>query len=179
MNIKTLREQKHLTQEELAQESGISIRTIQRIEAGQEPKGHTLKALAKALDLDLTTLNKKATEDLNYSLIKIINLSSAFVFAVPLLNVILPLTIMYFRKQFNIITKQILSLQILWTIVSLLIFFLASFLKNALSLSHRFPLWVLLVFIIINIIIILKNAASLDKNKKLFFKLNFILFNNY
>jgi len=173
MNIKTLREQKHLTQEELASESGISIRTIQRIESGQEPKGHTLKALAKALDLDLTTLNKKATENRNYSLIKIINLSSAFVFSIPLLNVILPLTIMYFGKQFNSTTKQILSLQILWTIVSSLIFLLASFLKNALSLSHRFPLWVLLVFIIINIIMILKNAASLDKNKKLFFKLSF------
>jgi transcriptional regulator with XRE-family HTH domain len=173
MNIKNIREQKHLTQEELAIESGISIRTIQRIESGQEPKGHTLKALAKALDLDLTTLNKKATENRNYSSIKIINLSSAFVFSIPFLNVILPLTIMYFSKQFNNTTKQILSLQILWTIVSSLIFFLASFLKNALSLSHRFPLWVLLVFIIINIIIILKNAASLDKNQKLFFKLSF------
>ncbi|MCK0180621.1 helix-turn-helix domain-containing protein, partial [Flavobacteriaceae bacterium S0862] len=32
MNIKTLREQKHLTQEELAEQSGLSIRTIQRIE---------------------------------------------------------------------------------------------------------------------------------------------------
>ena len=173
MNIKNIREQKHLTQEELAIESGISIRTIQRIESGQEPKGHTLKALAKALDLDLTTLNKKAAENRNYSLIKIINLSSAFVLSIPLLNVILPLTIMYFGKQFNNTTKQILSLQILWTIVSSLIFFLASFLKNALFLSHRFPLWVLLVFIITNIIIILKNAASLDKNKKLFFKLSF------
>lgn len=173
MNIKNIREQKHLTQEELAIESGISIRTIQRIESGQEPKGHTLKALAKALDLDLTTLNKKGTENRNYSSIKIINLSSAFVLSIPLLNVILPLSIMYFGKQFNNTTKQILSLQILWTIVSSLIFFLASFLKNALSLSHRFPLWVLLVFIIINIIIILKNAASLDKNQKLFFKLSF------
>ncbi len=173
MNIKTVREQKHLTQEELARESGISIRTIQRIEAGQEPKGHTLKVLAKALELDLTTINKKATEARNYSLIKIINLSSAFVLSIPLLNVILPLTIMYFGKQFNSITKQILSIQIFWTIVSLLIFFLASFLKNSLNLSHRFPLWVILVFIIINMVIILRNAASLDKNKKLFFKLNF------
>ncbi|MDC6388556.1 helix-turn-helix transcriptional regulator [Maribacter sp. PR1] len=173
MNIKSLREQKHLTQEELARESGISIRTIQRIEAGQEPKGHTLKVLAKALELDLTSINKKATAKRNYSLIKIINLSSAFVLSIPLLNVLLPLTIMYFGKQFNDITKQILSLQILWSTVSLFIFILASFLKNSLNLSHRFPLWVLLVFIIINMVIILINAASLGKKKKLFFKLNF------
>lgn len=173
MNIKRLRNQKHLTQEELSIESGISIRTIQRIEAGQEPKGHTLKSLAKALELDLNTLNKKATKDLNYSLIKIINLSPAFVLSIPLLNIILPLAIIYFRKQFNRVTKQIVSLQIIWTIVSFVVFFLASFLKISLSLSHRFPLWVLLVFMIFNMIIIIKNTSHLDKHKKLFFKLNF------
>mgnify|MGYP000014272214 CR=1 FL=1 len=174
MNIKALREQKHLTQEELAKESGISIRTIQRIEAGQEPKGHTAKALMKALDLDLTTISKTPREDLNYSLIKAINISSVFVCAVPLLNIILPLTIMYYKKQFNSITKQILSLQILWTIASFLIFVLTASLTNALSLHHRLPLWVLITLIIINVILILRNATSIDKNKKLYFKLNFI-----
>lgn len=173
MNIRSIRERKHLTQEELSIQSGISVRTIQRIEAGKDPKGHTLKALAKALELDLDSLNKEATEDRNYSLIKIINLSSAFVLSIPLLNIILPLTITYFGKQFNSITKQILSLQILWAIVSSLIFFLASFLKISLGLSHRFPLWVILVLILFNMVLILKNASSLDKHKKLFFKLNF------
>ncbi|NQY05646.1 MAG: helix-turn-helix transcriptional regulator, partial [Flavobacteriaceae bacterium] len=41
-----LRTQRNLTQEELAEKSGISSRTIQRIEAGTVPKGHTLKTLA-------------------------------------------------------------------------------------------------------------------------------------
>jgi len=175
MNIKTLREQKHLTQEELAKESGISIRTIQRIEAGREPKGHTAKALIKALGLDLNAINKtgKPAEDRNYSLIKLINLSSVFVTFIPLLNIIVPLVIMYFGKQFNSITKQILSLQILWSIVSTLIFFLASLLKISLSLSHRFTLWVMVVLIFINVILILINTASIDRYKKLYFKLNF------
>lgn len=81
MNIKTLREQKHLTQEELAKQSGLSIRTIQRIESGQEPKGNTAKVLARALDIDLSSLRKteKPMEAINYSLIKRINLSSVFV----------------------------------------------------------------------------------------------------
>lgn len=175
MNIKTLREQKHLTQEELSQESGISIRTIQRIEAGQKPKGHTAKALAKALDLDLNTIDntEQVTENRNYSLIKIINLSSAFVSFIPLLNIIVPLAIMYFGKQINSLTKQILSIQILWTIISTLIFFLAGFLKTTLSLSRHLMLWVFVILILINIILVLVNSANLDKNKKLFFKLNF------
>ena len=41
--LKKIREEKNLTQEKLAQQSGISVRTIQRIEAGTDPKGDTLK----------------------------------------------------------------------------------------------------------------------------------------
>ena len=174
MNIKSLREQKHLTQEQLAQESGISIRTIQRIEAGQEPKGHTAKALMKALDIDLTALNTAPEKDLNYSLLKIINISSAFVCVVPLLNIILPLGIMSYRKQFNPISRQIVSLQILWTIASLLIFVISAALKSALSLDHRLPLWVYISLVVINVILIFTNAISLNKNKTLYFKVNLI-----
>ncbi|WP_415376713.1 helix-turn-helix domain-containing protein [Patiriisocius sp. Uisw_017] len=177
MNIKTLREQKHLTQEDLANESGISIRTIQRIEAGREPKGHTAKALTNALGLDLTAINKteKPIEDLNFSLIKLINLSSLFVTFIPLLNIILPLVIIYFGKQNNSITKQIISLQILWTIVATLIFLITGFLKLSFSLSHFITPWALVVLIFINVILILVNTASIDRSKKLFFKLNFSL----
>ena len=72
MDIKAIREQKHLTQEELAEQSGLSVRTIQRIEAGQEPKGHTAKVLADILDLDVSSLSKsnKTTDSINYSLVK-------------------------------------------------------------------------------------------------------------
>ena len=54
--LKEIREQKNLTQEELSEQSNISVRTIQRIEAGTEPKGHTLKILAKSLDISESDL---------------------------------------------------------------------------------------------------------------------------
>ena len=78
MNLKALREQKHLTQEGLSEVSGISIRTIQRIEAGQLPKGHPAKALAKALDIELDSLQNPdlTNENRDYSLIKIIKAGS-------------------------------------------------------------------------------------------------------
>ena len=44
--VQHLREEKNLTQTELAEKSGLSLRTIQRTEAGNVPKGYTLKALA-------------------------------------------------------------------------------------------------------------------------------------
>lgn len=46
-NVKFFREQKRLTQSELAEKSGISLRTIQRIESGGPLKGFSLNAIAK------------------------------------------------------------------------------------------------------------------------------------
>ncbi|MGK0449244.1 MAG: transcriptional regulator with XRE-family HTH domain, partial [Polaribacter sp.] len=45
------REKLNLTQEDLATKSGISVRTIQRIESGIKPKGYTLERLCKALNI--------------------------------------------------------------------------------------------------------------------------------
>jgi len=50
--LKVFREKQNLTQEELSKKSGISARTIQRIEKGKEPKGYTLRVLAKALMIE-------------------------------------------------------------------------------------------------------------------------------
>ncbi len=45
------RKRKGLTQDQLADEAGVNIRTIQRIEAGEtEPRGHTLSSICKALN---------------------------------------------------------------------------------------------------------------------------------
>ncbi|WP_445385776.1 helix-turn-helix domain-containing protein [Robiginitalea sp. IMCC44478] len=177
MNLKTIREQKHLTQEELAELSGLSIRTIQRIEAGQKPKGHTAKILAKTLGLDLSSLSKsqKLTENVNYSLVKRINLSIAFVCFIPLLNFILPLALTYYYKQNNHLTKDIITLQILWSIISILIFFIAGFLKLTFGLHHLTALWVAIVLIVINLIIILVNSVNIEKHKELYFKLGYSL----
>nr|WP_321237463.1 helix-turn-helix domain-containing protein [uncultured Psychroserpens sp.] len=175
MDIKTIRELKHLTQEELAEQSGLSVRTIQRIEAGQEPKGHTAKVLSKTLGLDLNSLSgqKFPEESINYTLVKRINLSSAIVCFIPLFNIILPLILSRYYKQHNHLTKHIITLQILWSIVSTLGFFIAGFLKLSFFLHRQTGLWVAIVFIILNLVMILVNSANIDKNKTLYFKFNF------
>ncbi|WP_374364877.1 helix-turn-helix domain-containing protein [Cloacibacterium sp.] len=63
--LKQIREQQNLTQEELAEKSGISVRTIQRIESGTEPKGHTLKALSKSLEISQNELLNFESENLD------------------------------------------------------------------------------------------------------------------
>ena len=55
--ISTLRKSKGLSQEVLAEQSGVSLRTIQRMEQGDTvPRGHTLQALATALGVPLEAL---------------------------------------------------------------------------------------------------------------------------
>jgi len=79
------REQSNLTQAELAEKSAVSERTIQRIEKGAEPKGHTLKVLAKALGVSEDDLreSKSISETVDYQLAKKISLSSIFGIILP------------------------------------------------------------------------------------------------
>lgn len=62
MILKQLRISRHLSQEQLAEMSGLSVRTIQRIESGQKASLESQKCLAAALDIDLDTLNQPALE---------------------------------------------------------------------------------------------------------------------
>ena len=175
MDIKTIREQQHLTQEELAEKSGLSVRTIQRIEAGKEPKGHTAKVLADTLGIDLSSMHStnNSNENVDYSLVKRINLSTVFVCFMPILNFVLPLILCRKYKQNNHLTKGIVTLQILWSIIFVLAFFIAGFLKLTFDLHHQTALWVSIFLIVLNLIMILVNSASIDKNRSLYFKLNF------
>lgn len=56
-NLKKLRTTRGMSQEYLADESRVSLRTIQRIENNEsEPTGETIKRIAIALDVELTEL---------------------------------------------------------------------------------------------------------------------------
>ncbi len=57
--LATLRKQQNLTQEELVEKSNVSVRTIQRIEAGEViPRLSTVKILWRALGTEYTTPTK-------------------------------------------------------------------------------------------------------------------------
>ena len=59
MILKELRISRHFSQDQLAQMSGLNIRTIQRIESGQNASLESLKCLASALEVDVPTLNQE------------------------------------------------------------------------------------------------------------------------
>ncbi len=186
--LKEIRELKNLTQEELAEGSGISVRTIQRIEAGTIPKGYTLRTLSQTLGIEESVLQnipeeaiqeqpaeKQLTEEkaeeviINYSFIKIINLSSIPFILFPPLNILLPIILMFKLKQKNNVAKQIITLQIIWTISAPIIFMLWIFLK----LRGNYTLGILIIIVLSNVFMIIRNAIEIDRKQKLHYKLNF------
>lgn len=59
--IKEIRIKKGMTQQQLADESGVTLRTIQRIENGDvKPSLHSLNTLGKVLESDLSELFQKS-----------------------------------------------------------------------------------------------------------------------
>lgn len=54
--IKRWREERHWSQEHLADLAGVGLRTIQRIESGEQASAESLKALASAYQVDVTAL---------------------------------------------------------------------------------------------------------------------------
>ncbi|MCO7189593.1 MULTISPECIES: helix-turn-helix domain-containing protein [unclassified Pseudoalteromonas] len=68
MIIRKLRLQRGWSQEQLATLSGLSIRTIQRIERGQSPSLESLKSLAAVFETDVADL-KEEPNDMNHETI--------------------------------------------------------------------------------------------------------------
>lgn len=185
--LKKIRELKNLTQEELAEKSGLSVRTIQRIEAGVQPKGYTLKVLALSLDVPERDLRipeiqfQQETEveeipeiaekekPVNFTLVKLINLSSIPLAWFPVANVLPPLLIMLFTKEKSPIVKQIISLQVFLAVISPVVFMITALFKP----GHSVVLAVMILLVLINIYIILRNAYHIDRKGELYYKLNF------
>lgn len=110
-----------MSQEELAGESLLSLRTIQRIESGQtSPRGDTLKRLAAALKVPVEDLiDSELQEDAN--LVVLMNLTQLSFLAFPLLGVIIPLIIWLTNRNrvrdVDEVGQSILNFQASWSIV--------------------------------------------------------------
>lgn len=129
--IKEIRKQKGLTQQQLAEATGLNLRTIQRVESGQTiPRGHTLQALARALECTPVDLNGNSEstghedkpERLFHSVV--LHLSVLSFIVLPLGNIIFP-TIIWLQHRstvahFKEMGRRLLNFQITWTVVTYL-----------------------------------------------------------
>ena len=67
MIVRKLRLQRGWSQEQLAEISGLNVRTIQRIERGQTPSLESKKSLAAAFEVQLATFDKPSIDASNSS----------------------------------------------------------------------------------------------------------------
>jgi transcriptional regulator with XRE-family HTH domain len=172
--VKDLRTRKGLSQEQLADISGLSLRTIQRIENGKTlPRGDSLKRLAVALQVSQDEIiDWQMLEDKN--VLVMLNLSQLGFLSFPLLGIILPLVIWLLKKDkvkdIEDVGKLILNFQISWTILFLFFSVLALFVKIPLGDSF-FELWnVMAVFYIANVFTIIKNTIRIYKGLTVMYK---------
>jgi len=127
--VKELRTRKGISQELLAEETGLSLRTIQRIENDETvPRGDSLKRLAQALNTSPDEIiDWKIQEDSNY--LTIMNLGALTFLFFPLLGILIPLILWISKRDkiqsVNELGKSILNFQISWTLA---IFFYSIFL---------------------------------------------------
>ena len=63
MLFQKLRLQRGWSQQQLAELSGLNVRTIQRIEKGQEPSAESLKSLAAVFNVEFSTLKEQGMDN--------------------------------------------------------------------------------------------------------------------
>jgi transcriptional regulator with XRE-family HTH domain len=97
--VKALREKKNLTQNELAEKAKLSLRTVQRIEAGNALKGFTLNSLALALESLPEELLIATENPIDISRAKMINLSALCGLIFPFGGVIVSAILTYRTKD--------------------------------------------------------------------------------
>lgn len=129
--VKELRIRKGFSQEELAEKSGLSLRTIQRIENGEtDPRGDSLQRLSAAFDVQPNDLIEWNTRE-DTSALEVLNLSSLAFLVFPLFGIVVPLIVWTGKKNqikgFDKLAKEILTFQIIWCVAVFVVFAIVTF----------------------------------------------------
>ena len=121
IRIKELRNRRGISQEELSESTGLSLRTIQRIENGEsEPRGDSLKRLANSFEVTPDEIIVWAMHE-DRGFLMAVNLSALSVVLVPLLGILFPLILWISKKDkikdINKISKSVINFQISWSLI--------------------------------------------------------------
>lgn len=167
--LKEIRIKKGYSQEELADLSNVSLRTIQRIEQNQnEPRGNTLHLICKTLNIsveDILDYGKENKSDFMFYF----HLSVLSFMILPLGNIIVPLILWLNNKNrivgLDKIGKSLIYFQILITILIYLFFSLFIFSRILYQSDGMIFLYITAFFYFSNIIFAIINAIKAKRNK--------------
>lgn len=118
--IKQARLAKGMSQEELAEQLGISVRTLQRIENENSEVRYPIRKKFEALMfLDGAEKNKQNP----FKFLQLLNLSSLAYLILPLANLLLPGIIYQLQKephvsQVKLYAKKLLLVQFIWSVLA-------------------------------------------------------------
>lgn len=168
--ITEIRKQKGLSQEELSENSKVSLRTIQRIEKDEtDPRGATLKAVCDALQINIEDiLDYGKHEDKTYLIF--LHLSVLVFCVIPFGNIILPM-ILWLNKRDKIVDvgiqgTNILNFQVLWSIFSNISIITFAILKIMHIRYSYLPLILAIFLYLMNSIYPIINAVLINKGRR-------------
>ncbi len=132
--IKNLRLQSGFSQQELANKTLLSLRTIQRIENGETvPRGDSLQRISKALNFQVADLSEHVLKE-DKGILILLHVSTSGFLIFPLLGIIFPLILwlLFKDKIANIMIegRKILKSQIYWLSVLAAVYLYIFCLKN-------------------------------------------------
>lgn len=186
-SILALRRSRGLTQEELAEKAGVTVRTIQRIESGETvPRAYTLKRIAEAVGVQWEELHSPepamappapetvsapaaAVGKTGREELYLLNMSCFFYLVIPFIHALIPYHL--WKKSRGEAGWKIVRSQVSWTIAlhgSMLLtlaYNLVSkyyFRENAFLVNY---LWVFFSMYTINAIIILRANYRITTGK--------------
>jgi len=156
--IVTARNQLGLTQEEVATQANVTVRTIQRIESGESvPRKYTLKLIAAALNIPFDELNATGTafedsiattqpnaeeQEADIDFLRLLCLSCFSYLVIPYIHFLIPSYLLKKRSDKSTVVlrfgRKLIQTQIYWVIATTLVFLLvlgynfiqAAYLKN-------------------------------------------------
>ncbi|MCO4822604.1 MAG: helix-turn-helix domain-containing protein [Flavobacteriaceae bacterium] len=181
IRLKALRTQKRMSQEVLAEASGLSLRTIQRIENGAtNPTGDSLKRLSNALNINPDDLLDWAIkEDKRYLIF--LNLSALTFLFFPMLGILIPFILWTSKKgkikNINKLGRNLINFEITWTLLLFFIPFLW-FLLSKIGLVAHLTLSTIFIIIgvmyFINFMAIVLNTFRISNDKDAIYNPNII-----
>lgn len=177
--VKELRLSNGYSQEYLAEESQLNLRTVQRIESGNTvPRGDTLSRLASALKISPDELLDWSKQEDKGQLL-LLNLSGLSIILNPFLGLIIPMAIWVSKKDKVVNAdengKQLLNFQISWLlalsfITIAVIVYAVVFLKMDAKGAINSPITALVlilaiaIYYVYSIVLIIKNTIRIQKN---------------
>lgn len=162
--IKEARKMKGYSQEELAGSSGVSLRTIQRVENNEsDPRGKTLQLLCEALEInveDILDYGKEVDRDF----LMFFHISVTSFLLIPLGNIILPLILWLTKKDkvvgLDRIGRKTLNFQIIWSVLAYGSALIFAFYKIQNIGEPTFLIYFYIVLVAINVILAIFYAIS-------------------